>query len=215
MLGMMLAGLGGVLLVIGTFVLAPRLALWWPLRGVPAGSPDPVAVVLGCRVPANGRASLRMRRRVELAARLYRRGKVRHLILTGAAVYTAHGEAETMAAIARQMGVPDAAIIIEDRARSTIGNAIQTRDLLMVRGWRSCHLVTDGSHVFRASLIFSRCGIPHRAWSTGIVGAMNVKSAVLLPLWESWLLWRIWLGLDRRLQDPEGWLRSRGELPGQ
>ena len=50
-------------------------------------------------------------------------------------------------------GVPRSAIILEERARSTVQNVQFSRDIMQARGWRTTILVSDPHHIKRAAVI--------------------------------------------------------------
>jgi uncharacterized SAM-binding protein YcdF (DUF218 family) len=64
-------------------------------------------------------------------------------------------EAEAMAAHARAQDVPDSALVIEDHARDTFGNARHTRERYLAPNlWRRVHVVTSDFHHRRANVVF-------------------------------------------------------------
>jgi uncharacterized SAM-binding protein YcdF (DUF218 family) len=96
------------------------------------------------------------------AARLYRAGKAPVVIVSGGRMPWSHSpltEAEAMAELLREWGVPDAAILFEDAGRTTYEGAVRTRALLDERGLDSVLLVTSASHMPRALATFRSLGI--------------------------------------------------------
>lgn len=94
------------------------------------------------------------------AARLYHAGKARQLLLSGGTVRTGDGsEAEAMRSVLRDLGVPDAAILLEDASANTAGNAGRTAELLKAQGIESILLVTSALHMPRARVAFERAGL--------------------------------------------------------
>jgi hypothetical protein len=85
--------------------------------------PFDVALVPGCPTNADGTPSRCQWRRVMWAAALYHRGSVRRVMPSGAAVHNPFGEARTMAAALRAVGVPPEAIVLETQALHTDQNA--------------------------------------------------------------------------------------------
>ncbi len=83
-----------------------------------------------------------------------------------------------MAALARERGVPDECIVIEDRSRRTLENAQRGIALMDERGWRHALIVTDPWHLPRALMTFRRLGRRHGLRFMGSGAARN----------ESW--WR-------------------------
>jgi uncharacterized SAM-binding protein YcdF (DUF218 family) len=119
-------------------------------------------VVLGRGVNADGSLPLTARARVERAVALYRGGIAPRLIASGRNSLMAEQpppvtEAAAMARLARELGVPPEAILIEDQARDTIGNAYFTaRGFLEPNGWDAIRVVTSDYHVPRTSWIFQK-----------------------------------------------------------
>lgn len=108
------------------------------------------AVVCGYFANDDGTPSELMKTRVEKAVRLWKRKKVDCLILSGAAVYNEHVEAEVMRRYARELGVPDSEIIIEDRAVSTYHNMLYSKEIMESHYLKDCVVVTNGWHLRKA-----------------------------------------------------------------
>ena len=74
-------------------------------------------------------------RRTRQGVRLYREGYVLRLRVTGGGVLAfTRPEAAQMADLARQVGVPEADLLVEARSNTTFANARDSRDLLRERG---------------------------------------------------------------------------------
>ena len=106
--------------------------------------------------------------RVWHAARLYHAGKAPVLVLSGGRYPrpTDRSEAEAMQAFLRDLGVPAAALLPEDRSINTRENARFTADLLQARGQRRVLLVTSALHMRRAKLLFEAEGLQVTAAAT-------------------------------------------------
>lgn len=93
------------------------------------------------------------------AARLYRAGKAPLLVLSGGTLHPGEAaEAEAMRQFLADMGVPAAAMLLEDRSLTTTENAADTARLLQPRGIRKILLVTSALHMRRARGLFERAG---------------------------------------------------------
>jgi uncharacterized SAM-binding protein YcdF (DUF218 family) len=126
---------------------AEGLPYWGPL----VGEIDADAVViLGARL-AGGAIGPVLAERIEVGVALWRRGLAPSIVVSG------RGEARPMAARARELGVPDAALIVEDRARTTRENAERTAALIG-RGARVL-VVSQPFHLRRAVYLFERAGL--------------------------------------------------------
>jgi SanA protein len=116
----------------------------------------PVAVVFGASVLANGRPSAMLADRVKLAAELYRTGKVKALLLTGDNHIVSYNEPEAMRQYARDLGVPDSALVLDYAGFRTYDSCYRARDIFQVT---SAILVTQDFHLDRALLICNGLGI--------------------------------------------------------
>ncbi len=115
--------------------------------------PADVIVVLGGGVDGTAR-------RTQHAVALFHRGYAPYILCTGGVGRGSRfSEAAYCAQIAQQAGVPAAAIVLEERSRSTEENAIQAAAIMQARGWQTAVLVSDDYHLWRARWIFSRQGV--------------------------------------------------------
>ena len=92
---------------------------------------------------------------------LYRAGRVRRIIVSGgsgAVQATAHTEADDLTTLLRLAGVPNAAIIREEKSRNTRENALFTKQLL-APGQDTLILVTSAFHQRRALGCFAKVGL--------------------------------------------------------
>ncbi|WP_192496467.1 YdcF family protein [Chlorobium phaeovibrioides] len=97
--------------------------------------------------------------RVWHAARLYRAGKCRQIVLSGGVMPGGDGsEAVAMQCFLLDLGVPKQAIVLEEASENTIGNARLTRERLKTEGVDRIILVTSALHMPRARRIFERAG---------------------------------------------------------
>lgn len=92
---------------------------------------------------------------------LYRAGRVRRIIVSGgsgAVQTTAHTEADDLITLLRLAGVPNSAIIREEKSRNTRENALFTKQLL-ASGQDTLILVTSAFHLRRAMGCFGKVGL--------------------------------------------------------
>ncbi len=151
--------------------------------------PDGWAIILGARVGADGSPSPALRRRVAQGVALYRAGLVSHLLCSGGGPPDRPTEAALMRALAREAGVPEAAILVEARSRTTLENALCCRALLATLSPAPLLLVSDASHLPRALYTFRRLGLAvtpsaapwPRAWRTIVLACL--REAVALPVY--------------------------------
>jgi uncharacterized SAM-binding protein YcdF (DUF218 family) len=136
-----------------------------------------VAVVLGTQVLSDGRPSRTLEARVRHAARLYARGGAGLLIPTGGLGQHPPSEAEVMAGVLREEGVPQEAVVPEDRALSTWDSARLVAQMAEKLGVKSVVVVTDPLHCVRTVAAFRRAGL--LAWAEPVYSS---------PMWRGkWL----------------------------
>lgn len=117
-----------------------------------------VIVALGARVLPDGRPGGALSRRIAHAASLYCDGRADWLVVCGGIGEHPPAEAEVMRAYARELGVPEARILLEDRSADTFENAVNAAQILRARGWRRVLVVSDAFHLPRALFLFRRLG---------------------------------------------------------
>lgn len=122
------------------------------IRARPAGTYDAI-VVAGCRVLPNGQPSTSLERRVTKAVEFWREGLAPRIALTGGNGKWQPSEAEASASLARRLGVPDSALVLENHSTSTIENA---RFLRGVSDFQRIVIVTDSYHVRRCEWFFGK-----------------------------------------------------------
>jgi uncharacterized SAM-binding protein YcdF (DUF218 family) len=110
-----------------------------------------------------GRPSPVLRARVDHAVSLWKRGLAPTLILTGG---TGVGDTTSEAAVARKyamsQGVPDRAIVLEFRGRTTSESMRAVARIMEDREQESVILVSDPFHMLRLSILARRYGLdPH------------------------------------------------------
>ncbi|MCB9777826.1 MAG: YdcF family protein [Alphaproteobacteria bacterium] len=149
--------LGLLLMSLSLWVGAAVLLDWHGRRSAPDGAYDAV-IVAGCRVGPDGLPSKALARRTRHGVRLWQEGRAPVLVFTGGVGTFPPAEAVAAAELARSLGVPDAAIVIEDRSTSTEENARHAAEQLAERGVAGDRVlvVSDAYHVFRATRVFAR-----------------------------------------------------------
>ncbi len=94
--------------------------------------------------------------RIAAGADAFRRGRARFVLYSGA---IGPRDAAGVRAMFRRAGVPDAALVIDDRSRNTRENAVESELVVTARGWRRLLLVTSAAHVDRALGCFRDVGL--------------------------------------------------------
>jgi uncharacterized SAM-binding protein YcdF (DUF218 family) len=144
----------GLLYVIVTVV---PVTTWWA-RALSGPWPEPTGdtlIVLGGDYLSDGSIGLHSYWRSLYAAREWRKGRIRHVVLSGAQV----GQAMRRFLVGE--GVPDASIQIEYISLSTRENALDVQKLLTERKPSGEFiLMTSDYHMFRAVRAFRKAGLP-------------------------------------------------------
>jgi uncharacterized SAM-binding protein YcdF (DUF218 family) len=107
---------------------------------------DAIVVVSG------GQTQTRAKHGVEL----YKKDLAPKIIFSGAALDDGPSNAKEMAALARRSGVPDDAIEIDEDAKTTYQNAVNTKRILEESEGKSIILVTSPYHQRRAYITFKK-----------------------------------------------------------
>jgi uncharacterized SAM-binding protein YcdF (DUF218 family) len=142
----------------------------------PADAAD-LAVVLGGYVKSDGTASVLLSQRAVAAADLYRRGLVRHVLLSGGIFPPAarglpeRNEVAAMKAVCLAHGVPEDALSLDPVGINTRATAFNTREFMQTHGYRSVVACSTDFHLFRTALAFREVGVaaatvpaPPAAW---------------------------------------------------
>jgi uncharacterized SAM-binding protein YcdF (DUF218 family) len=124
--------------------------------------------------------------RIIQAWRLYRMGKAPRILISGGNLpwqAAAVPEAELIAELLVELGVPREALVLETASRNTRENALNSAALFARHGWLTGLLVTSGAHMPRALGAFRKAGLDLTPASTDIQAAgPNYQSVLdLLP----------------------------------
>lgn len=155
--------------VVGLAVSSP---LWE--RAAPTGA---AIVVLGAGLGADGALGPAGQARMARGIALWQTGAAPLLIVTDGPV-----AAPLMAARARDAGLPEAALLVDARAASTLQNALNLRAMLEPSEAGPVILVTEGYHVARARASFAWAGVPVAGHAISTVfrpGPLNAAKMVL------------------------------------
>ena len=123
------------------------------VEDVPA---DRVAIVFGAGLRRDGGPTAVLRDRVETAAQLYFDGKVEKLLMSGDNREVNYNEPEAMRQHARNLGVPDEAIVLDFAGRRTYDTCYRA---IEVFGVQSAILVTQKFHMSRALFTCNALGL--------------------------------------------------------
>ncbi len=179
--------------------------LLWALERPLAVAPAPITqrdvlLVLGAPLTTHGKLSRVLHERIAQAAMLWQRGAAKAIIVSGGATRVGlPSEASAMAAGLLQAGIPAAAIIVEDQARTTAENATFAAALMQQHGWHTAWIVTQPFHLRRAVRLCQHAGIAAQAWV--IADSLQHAQPLLGLRWTTreYAAWGAWW-----------WRRTRG-----
>lgn len=154
----MFAVLGMLLLVSG--VLPVGRWLEQPLVvSEPVRSADAIVILSG-GITDNDTLSLTSTQRLVHGLRLFKRGLAPVVILTGANPDDPRvPEADVMAKVARELGIPPFSVIVDRDGERTATQAAAVARIARERNVRSILLVTSPAHSYRAVHVFRRAGL--------------------------------------------------------
>lgn len=185
-----LLGLGWVLiwsLPITTLYFGGKLEERYPFRQAETVTPADVIVVLGGNTQANranwfepfNRATATDR--VDRAAALYFAGRAPKILLSGGAYEGRVSEAQGMAKVLRQKGVPESALLLENESRNTYENTLMTQTTLKNQSDAHLLLVTSALHMPRALATFQKQGLS--ATPAGVSPQISLPDDYTLHPW--------------------------------
>lgn len=163
-------GLGVVMLALTGFTPLANVvahALRPPAEIVPSDA----IVVLGADANPDGTLGNASLVRFVEGTVLYRQGLAPIIVFSGSPAETL-----TRARLARALGIPDAAILVEPRARTTSEEARLIAERLKGRAVRRILLVTNSAHLSRAVRVFEAQGL-----NVSAVPADDVSDSVTKP----------------------------------
>ncbi len=145
--------------------------------------------------------------RVVYSARLFRAGKAPFVVASGGSY-----ETPALAELLGVLGVPEHAIVREERSANTWGNCVEAKTLLDARGAHDVLLVTSALHMRRAFATCRAAGLSVRPAPTDYwVAADEPKSALdWVPDAEALMLTQLVLRelLGYEVYRMRGWIRE-------
>jgi SanA protein len=140
--------------------------------------PGKVAIVFGAGLWRDGRPTPVLRDRVSRAAELFFAGKVEKLLMSGDNSYEYYNEPAAMRNYALDLGVPDAAIVLDYAGRRTYDTCYRAREVF---GLRDAILVTQSFHLPRALYVCNKLGLE----ASGVAADLRSYNR------RSWIWWNI------------------------
>jgi SanA protein len=127
-----------------------------------------VGLVLGCSpFASNGTPNPQFRGRMQAAADLYRLGKVKRLILSGANPDARYNEPKKMREALLELGVPSEAMVLDFAGDSTYESITRAK---VVFGLKELTLITQKYHAYRALFLARKIGVRAVAFQAPIEG---------------------------------------------
>jgi uncharacterized SAM-binding protein YcdF (DUF218 family) len=154
-LGRLIASIVLAVVMLWAASMAAVLLFSWMDQARPADS----IVVLGA-AQYDGKPSPVLRARLDHGIDLWNQKLGKVLVLTGGkGAGDTTSEADVGRTYARKHGVPDTAILLENRGRTTRESMLGVAELLESRGSKTAILVSDPFHMLRLSIIGRRFGL--------------------------------------------------------
>ena len=119
-----------------------------------------VAVVLGARVYPDGTLSLALSDRLDTAVELFREGRVRFVLVSGATGVEGINEATAMRRYLLDVGLPEERVLFDPDGANTLATARHARRLMSEHGLNSALIVSHNFHLARCKLLFEEQGVP-------------------------------------------------------
>lgn len=122
-----------------------------------------VGLVLGTsNFTRAGTTNLHFKNRIDAAARLYKSGKVKHLLLSGANHVAYYNEPQNMRQALLKQGIPDKAMTLDYAGLRTFDSMIRARKIF---GLYKVTVVSQEFHNYRALFIGNRNGLDAIAYN--------------------------------------------------
>lgn len=147
----------GVLLVTYALFFHTPL-LWWvatPLHISDQPAQADVIVVLAGGIGESGDVGDAYQEKVKYGVELYRQSYASHLLLSSGVSYVFQ-EAEVMKALAVSLGVPESAIVLDDRGGGNYATLVHAKQIMESRGWTRVLLVTSRYNTTRSRLVVEK-----------------------------------------------------------
>ena len=119
--------------------------------------------------------------RIDRTAALYFAKKAPLILVSGGALEGPVSDAQGMARVLKQMGIPDRSILLEHDSRNTYENAALTHETLQKHGIRHVLLVTSALHMPRAMAAFDKQNI--KATAAGLSAQIYPPPDRALNIW--------------------------------
>jgi SanA protein len=127
-----------------------------------------IGLVLGCSpFVSNGNPSAQFHGRMQSAAQLYKLGKVKRLILSGANPDARYNEPKKMREALLELGVPSDAMVLDFAGNNTFDSVTRAQ---VVHGLRRMTIITQQYHGYRALFLARKTGMSAVAYAAPLDG---------------------------------------------
>lgn len=144
--------------------------------------------------------------RVVHTVQLYKLGLIKNILVSGGSgriVDIKEREADRFKEVMIMMGVPDSAIILENKTRNTHESAVKVRTMIDSLRYtpEDCLLITSAFHMRRSIACYRKAGLPIDTFSTDFYGHPGTyyPDAFVIPKVEALVMWhklvREWVGM--------------------
>lgn len=114
-----------------------------------------VIIVLGTSPNPDKKPNPILKFRIDKGIELYKKQYAKKIIVTGTKVAGFY-ESEVMKEYCVEQGVPEDAIIEENKAKNTIENAFYSTKIMKEQGFKSAIVVSSRTHLKRSKMLFSQ-----------------------------------------------------------
>jgi len=199
------------LLFTNRWIVSEVARAWETGRLNPADIQQPyeVGILLGGYLDTNADApdsilSMQRGNRLVTALTLFKMGKIKRILLSGGSgrlLGSEPVEADVARDYLHQWGVPDSAILVDNKSRNTYENARYSKAVLdsLLPG-RSCLLITSAWHIRRAEACFAKAGVRCQPFGTDYFAEKSNGNALrwIEPDWQALMKWEMlikeWVG---------------------
>lgn len=149
-------------------------------------------VVLAGGVGESGKVGQGYEERVKYAVELYKKGFAKNVIFSSGYAFV-YSEPLVMKALAVSLGIPQDAVLIEDKARNTYENVKFTSEIIKGNGWKKILLISSPYHMRRVMLVFGKI-----AKDINVVYSPVLESSFYAHPEKDFYGKRIWKRIDLR-----------------
>lgn len=171
--------IGGLLLIVsnGWVIYSTKKQIYQSLESLPSTD---VALVLGTsKKLASGEENPYFNYRIEAAEKLYKSGKVKHLILSGDNETRYYNEPKYMSEALLDKGIPKSAITLDYAGFRTLDSVVRCKEIF---GQSKFIIITQKFHAYRAVFIGNHFGVETTAFVADNIPITQSFSVILREL---------------------------------